>query len=1216
MCFLLQPPCLTASHGFFSVPTWMLKMGLMGTVLLWLTLGCRPQTDAPPTLFDLLPAEETGVTFTNHVEPNDSLNIFEFNYFYNGGGVAIGDLNGDGLPDLYFSGNMTSNRLYLNRGGLHFEDVTDSAKVGSRNWSTGVSMADVNGDGRLDLYVCFSAYQQASTRANQLFINQGNNPQGIPVFREMAYQYGLDDTGYSSQAAFFDYDHDGDLDMYLATVDQNKLNPNLPRPKVTDGSSPSNDRLYRNEGNGHFTNVSKEAGILSEGFGLAVSISDLNDDGWPDIYVSNDFIYNDLLYLNNRNGTFTESAARCLKHQSQFAMGNDVADINNDGLPDIMVLDMLPKDNQRQKLMNTAMNYDRFQLALDQGYQPQYSRNTLQLHRGNWPDGMPMFSEIGYLAGIYQTDWSWSALLADFDNDGFRDLFVSNGIPKDITDNDFILYRDSEIQGPNPDMGSLKKSLIDKLEELPAVDKPDFMFRNNGNDSASRLTFTDQSAAWGITLPACSNGAAYADLDNDGDLDLVVNNLGKPASVFRNNASQQLRHHFLRVRLAGSLGNRNGLGARVRVRCGGKVQVAEQTSCRGFQSGVDPVLHLGLGKDTLVDTLEVRWPDGRYQSLTQIRSNQIVTLDYQQATAVPIVLPSPLRPLFTEEAASHGIRFLHRENPFIDFKSEPLLPHKNSQNGPGLAVGDVNGDGLDDFYLGGPSRTPGQLFVQDQQGKFRSREFLDPGYEDQGALFFDADGDGDQDLYVVSGGNEYNPYTATYQDRLYRNEGTGADGFPLLRYDAAALPVINASGSCVSAADYDADGDLDLFVGGRLVAGRYPLPAQSYLLRNDGGRFTDVTVDVCPALREAGLVTTALWTDFDGDGKTDLMLTGEWMPIRLFRNDGRRLTEETGASGLANAFGWWNSLSGGDFDNDGDMDYVAGNGGLNSRYKASEAEPIRLFTKDFDENGSLDPLFSYYIGGKPYLTHARDALTEQMVSWRKRFPRYADYANASLTDILSEKDQQDAYVLRATYLASCYLENLGKGHFRMQSLPVEAQFAPMFGTQVLDFDDDGNLDLLLTGNSYATEFVAGWYDASFGQVLKGDGKGHFRPLPTVQTGFLVEGDAKSLSTLATAHGSLLVAGINSGYIKAFAPRSSSARRVRLQPTDAWAEVTLRDGRKRREELYYGSGYLSQSSRTLVLPADVEAVTLGDYAGRKRTITPEPISIRMRRGNRP
>lgn len=1176
-------------------------------VLLWLTTGCNPKKAAPPTLFDLLSVEETGVTFTNQVESNDSLNIFKFLYFYNGGGVALGDLNGDGLADLYFSGNMTSNRLYLNRGDLHFEDVTDPAKVGTQNWSTGVSMADVNGDGRLDLYVCFSAYTDARRRANQLFINQGNNPQGVPVFREMAHEYGLDDTGYSSQAAFFDYDRDGDLDVYVATVDQNKLNPNLPRPKKTDGSSPSNDRLYRNEGNGHFTNVSKETGILSEGYGLAVSISDLNVDGWPDIYVSNDFIYNDLLYLNNRNGTFTESAAPSLKHQSQFAMGNDVADVNNDGLPDIMVLDMLPEDNRRQKLINTAMNYDRFLLALEQGYLPQYSRNTLQLHRGNRADGLPMFSEIGYLAGIHQTDWSWSVLLADFDNDGFRDLFISNGIPQDITDNDFIMYRHTKIQGPYMDEASLIKSLVEKLDEMPAVDKPDFIFRNNGGDSTAGLTFTDQSAAWGITLKASSNGAAYGDLDNDGDLDLVVNNLGKPASIFRNNASQQLPHHFLKVRLAGSPANRDGVGAKVRVRSGGKVQVAEQAFSRGFQSSVDQVLHIGLGKDTLVDTLEVYWPDGRYQFLSSLRADQVVTLDYRQATTKLFSPASPSSPLFTEESELRGIQFLHRENPFIDFKAEPLLPHKNSQNGPGLAVGDINGDGLDDFYVGGPSRTPGKLFVQDRQGKFRSREFLDPDYEDQGALFFDADGDGDLDLYVVSGGNEFNPFTATYQDRLYRNDGSGPDGFPLLRLDAAALPAINASGSSVTAADYDGDGDLDLFVGGRLVPGRYPLPAQSYLLRNDGDRFSDVTATVCPALVEAGLVSTALWTDYDGDGKTDLMLAGEWMTIRLFRNNGKQFTEETDASGLANASGWWNSLSGGDFDNDGDMDYVAGNGGLNSRYKASEAEPVRLFAKDFDGNGSLDPLLSHYIGGQPYLAHSRDALTHQMVSWRKRFPHYADYADASLSDILSEKDQQGAYILQATYLASSYLENLGEGRFKMHSLPMEAQFAPVFGTQVLDLDYDGNLDLLLTGNSYATEFVAGWYDASFGQVLKGDGKGHFTPFTATQTGFLVEGDAKSLSVVTTPEGrSLLLAAVNSGHSKAFLPLATPARLLRLRPTDAWAEITLRDGRKRRQEFYYGSGYLSQSSRTLALSDEVKDITIGDYAGGKRVV--EPLTV--------
>jgi enediyne biosynthesis protein E4 len=1150
--------------------------------------SCRQQE---PPLFRLLPAAKTGIHFANTITENDSVNLLDYEYIYNGGGVAVIDLNLDGLPDLFFSGNMVASRLYLNKGNLQFEDITESAGLLADNWATGVAVADVNNDGFPDLYVCSAGTYGEASRANLLYINNGNN-----TFTESAAAYGLADTGFSTMAAFLDYDRDGHLDLYVLTYGNEKWDTNVIYPKVTDGSGKGTDRLYRNNGDGTFTNVSKEAGILVEGYGLGVAVCDLNNDGWPDLYVSNDYVDDDFIYINNQDGTFTESAAKYLRHISNFAMGNDIADLNNDGYPDIMVVDMLPEENERQKVFAGAKNYDKFMLTLERGYLPSYMRNTLQLNNG---DGT--FSEIGQLAGVHQTDWSWAPLLADLDNDGHKDLFIGNGYPKDITNRDFSVYGQysKSPDGPNPlpqNQQEQHRIMLEAIEGLQDTKLQNYVFRNNGD-----LTFAKKSDAWGLRERTFSNGAAYADLDGDGDLDLIINNINDPAFIYENRANELSQHHFLRLKLVGESPNTAALGAQVRLytRQGG-VQYLEHYPYRGFQSSVEGVLHFGLGEETLADSISIRWPDGRHTLLRDVPADQVLTVRHQDAGARPAASPAPAPALFQEVAASLGIDYLHQEVEHIDFKTEPLLPHKFSQSGPGIAVGDVNGDGLDDFFVGGSHQHIGKLYLQHPDGTFTGTSIAsDYLYEDLGALLFDADGDGDLDLYVVSGGSEQMAETPYYQDRLYLNDGQG-----VFTRDATALPRMFDSGSCVVAADYDGDGDLDLFVGGKLHPGKYPLPGKSYILRNDGGKFTDVTeVLGGKELRRAGMVTSALWTDFDNDGQLDLILAGEWMPITFFRQDQGKFTNVTHTTGLAHTTGWWNSIVAGDFDNDGDTDYILGNIGQNSHYKPSPEEPVRVYAKDFDQNGSLDAVITHYVQGQEQLIHNRDEMTDQMNFLRKRFRRYADYAQGTFADKFAPEELQGAYVQKSESFRSVYVENLGSGQFKVKPLPVQAQFAPVFGMTTLDVDGDGNLDVLAVGNSYATEVTIGRYDASVGLYLKGDGKGNFRPVPVTESGFSVDGDAKGIASLISRGGqTVILVSQNAGSLKAFRQSKEEGQQVvPLQTLDAWAEITLADGRRKKQELYYGSTYLSQSARSLVVPEGASAVTIYSYSGKPRQV---------------
>ncbi|HEY9488130.1 MAG TPA: VCBS repeat-containing protein [Chryseosolibacter sp.] len=1124
---------------------------------------------------------KTGIHFNNRINEDDEVNVYNYMNIYTGAGVAAGDIDNDGLVDLFFSGNVESSVLYLNKGQLEFEDVTAFSGIRIDDWATGAVMADVNQDGWLDIYVCVSG---PAPKGNLLFINNGDR-----TFTESADAYGIRDSRHAIHATFFDYDRDGDLDLFIITNPASyEDNVNNIVARKLNGEKNSTDILYRNNGNNTFTDVSREAGILVEGYSLGLAISDINADGWPDIYISNDFIGNDILYINDRDGTFTNRAAAYFKHTSFAGMGNDIADINNDGLVDIMELDMRPEDNKRQKLIIPPTGYDKYQLSLNMGYEPQLSRNTLQLNRGNGK-----FSEIAFLSGVSSTDWSWSPLLADYDNDGDKDLFVTNGFMRDLGNMDYITYQNVY----NTPLGTTQAKMEKKLEAIKALggaELQNYIYENNGD-----MTFTNRSSAWGLHQKGFSHGAAYADLDNDGDLDLVVNNMNAEAEVYENLSNSIFDRTFLRVKLRGNDHNRNGIGAKVTLYHDGGQQLVENFVNRGYESTVEGVVHFGLDTTKVVDSLEVIWPDGKHQVLKNITCNQSLTLDYAFAV-FNNRSKKDSSVIFTELRDQAGLGFKHDENDFVDFKVQPLLPHMHSRNGPGIATGDVNGDGLEDLYIGAASGKAGALFLQQPGSIFKKIETadIDSLSDDMGVLFFDADGDTDLDLYIVSGGSEHSRHSPLYGDKLYVNGGKGnfSEAFN-------ALPDIRDSGSTVNAADFDRDGDLDLFVGGRLIPGKYPLASNSSILRNDSQKghckFTNITDEVAPELINCGLVSGALWTDMDQDGWMDLLIVGEFMPVTCLKNNEGKNFSPYAVSSFSHTSGWWNSVAGGDFDNDGDIDYVAGNLGINTRYLGNAHEPCCVYAKDFDKNGSIDPVMTYYLEGKRYITHGRDELISQMAGMRHRFRKYAEYADATFGESFLKSELDSAYVVCSTWFHTSYIENKGKGEFSIESLSLEAQLAPVYGVIADDFDYDGNLDILLSGNSYATEISTGNYDAAVGLYLRGDGRGSFSPVRPVESGFYSDGDAKGLIKVTMADSSdLIVVGNNSGKVQTWKVKNSSRYYV-PEGDDAFALITLASGETRRHEFRYGSTYLSQSSRIIHVPRGATKIEVVTFRGERR-----------------
>jgi hypothetical protein len=1075
--------------------------------------GCGKQQEETK-LFEEQLAVKTGIDFENKVVQNGENNVLNYPYYFNGGGVAVGDINNDGLQDIYFSGNVVPNKLYLNKGNFQFEDITEKAGVAaSEGWKTGVTMCDVNQDGLLDIYVCRSAMGDSILRKNLLFINNGNM-----TFTEKAESFGVADNSYSTQAAFFDYDKDGDADLFVLNhslpkyAGFNNMLVNFKNQKGTKFQS----KLYQND-NGRFHDVSEKSGIINNvlSFGLGLAVADVNNDGWPDIYISNDFNEEDYLYINNGNGTFRNTIREATGHVSLFSMGSDIADVNNDARPDIFTLDMLPESNERIKLSSGDDNYDKYRILVNSGFHHQSMRNMLHLNNGNGT-----FSEIGQLMGISNTDWSWAAFFVDFNGDGWKDLFVSNGYEKDYTNMQFLKFTvDERIRSKQTGQPTDLRQIIG---QMPSIQVGNFLFMNNGN-----MSFSKKTVDWGFSRQFKSNGAAYGDLDNDGDPDLVINTMNEKSIVYRNTTSENNNAAFVKIDLMASNPKRIADGTKVYVYASGKMQYQEFSPVRGFQSSMSGPLIFGLGVHGAADSVRIIWPDNKTQVINA-PIKPVITPAHEDATT-EYRYPTKVEPLFKQ---SNLLDWKHEAVDTNDFKLQILLPKMYSYSGPKIARGDVNGDGLDDLYLCGPAQQSGSLQLQQKDGTFRrtinSSFEKDKNHQDEDAVFFDADGDGDRDLYVVSGGYFFANQNASLQDRLYMNDGKGN----FIR-SASAIPNETLAGSCVEALDVDGDNDLDLFVGSRFTPGKYPLSSPNMLLINDGnGKFLDGIVPSSPSLQNLGMICDATATDINKDGKTDLLIVGEWTSIKVFVNTAGQLADETSKWISSPAHGWWNCIESDDLDGDGDVDFIVGNYGLNNQFNVSSSHPATLVYKDFNQDGQVDPFFCYYIGEQSYPYASRDEALGQVNTLRVRFPDYTTYSNATLEKIFTGPELDNATTLKADNLKTLMLENKG-GKFEVKELPVEAQFAPVHAVALVDVDSDGDKDVILGGNETMVRVRIGRSDANEGILLLNDGNGNFTYVEQSRSGLNLRGDVRDIEAISSNGKTVLIVGETAMPIKSY-----------------------------------------------------------------------------------
>lgn len=1082
----------------------------------------KDQQDISP-LFKLIDNKNSGVDFVNEVEYTEKYNTYTYRNFYNGGGVGLGDFNNDGLTDLYFTGNLADNKLYLNKGNFIFEDITEKAGVACPGvWSTGVSIADVNGDGWLDLYVCKSGIIEGKpNRHNELFINNGNL-----TFTDRSVEYGLDITGLSTNASFFDYDKDGDLDMYLlsnAYKSVENFKASGDQRKIRDPGG--GNKLFRNDGQ-HFTDVSEKAGIYGSaiGFGLGVSVCDINRDGWDDIYVSNDFFEKDYLYINNQDGTFSEKLEEYIRELSRGSMGSDLADINNDGFPEIFVTEMTPEPEGRYKTKAMFQSWDQYEQNVKNGYYRQFERNVLQLNNRNGS-----FSEIGRLAGISTTDWSWGALILDMDNDGRKDIFVANGIFKDLLDRDYNNFYSDPAIVRNLIMNE-QHAILTMINDIPSVRIPNYAFKNAG-----RYTFKNMAGTWGLDKPSFSNGAAYGDLDNDGDLDLVINNVNMPPFLYRNLSGDVLKNSYIEFKLTGEGMNSRAIGTRITLYCGKDLYYQEMIPVRGFQSSVDDRPVFGLGKHTKIDSALIIWPDDRITRLYDVAANQLVSINITGARKGERISDSiQEKPVFREITASGILDYQHVENEFNEFARNRLLFYMVSNEGPKIACGDINGDKRMDLIIGGARGEAASAYVQAEKGGFcnfpEQAFYEDTISEDEGCLLFDADNDGDLDLYIASGGNEFPSSSTALIDRLYFNDGTGQ-----FTRSEQILPATDfESTSCVVNADFDLDGDQDLAVGIRLKPSAYGLPANGYILQNDGnGQFTDVTGKIAPGLLNIGMITDMSWADIDQDEDMDLMVVGEYMPVTVFVNTNGKFTNRTESYGLKNSSGWWRTIEKADLDGDGDIDFVAGNFGLNTRFKATASKPITLYVNDFDRNGSVDPIICRYNGDKSYPMVLLPDLIAQIPVLKSKYPNFDSYKEQTINDIFTPEQIDESVKRDVVTLSTSVLINNGNGTFTLKPLPVEAQFTPVYAISIDDFDHDGLQDILLGGNLYRAKPEVGICDGSYGTLLKGDGNGNYNSVPYNESGFSVKGEIRDFRKIVTNDRQLILVAVNNQKLKIF-----------------------------------------------------------------------------------